>query len=122
MKQLVDNLEIIGKSQDSGYAHPLYLIKTKDKKFVQLTELLYNTVVALKEEQEIHAVAKKLTELQQQEVDEKAVKFLIEKKLEPLGLVTDSQVIFEAQTQKNSLQTPDILLGLRYRMTLVPEN
>lgn len=122
MKQLIDGIEIIGKTKDSGYTNPIYLIKTKEKNFIQLTQLLFHTVIALKKYQTIPEIAVALTKLEGKEVDEKATRFLIEEKLEPLGIVRDTHVVFDAKRDKTGIKAPELLLGLKNRITLFPEH
>ncbi|MGH7203318.1 MAG: hypothetical protein ACREHC_02640 [Candidatus Levyibacteriota bacterium] len=116
MKQLVPNLEIIGKTKDSGYKNSVFLIKTPEKKFIQLTELLFQTVAALKNESDLASVAAIVSKQLGKEILPWQIAFLIDKKLVPLGIITD-----ENHTSSVKKETYDSMLGLSHRVTLLPE-
>ncbi len=114
MKQLVEGIEIIGKVKDSGYKIPLYLIRTQEGKFIQLTDLLFHTVVALQNETTPQAIAARVSEITGKDIDEDVIVYLINEKLEPLGILASSDV-----TKKHKQKQ---LLGLTARFTLLPES
>jgi putative peptide zinc metalloprotease protein len=116
MKKLIPGIEIIGKAQNSGYKNPLYLIRTSDGKYIQLTRLLFNTVSALQTEKNLKGVATKITRIEKKLVDKNAVSYLIKEKLEPLGIIQQN-----SDTHLQKVRTPDMLLGLRFPFTIFSE-
>ncbi|MGI8419348.1 MAG: hypothetical protein ACR2LN_01750 [Candidatus Levyibacteriota bacterium] len=117
MKYLNEGIEIIGKSPDSGYTIPLYLIRTSEGKFIQLTTLLFYTVVALQKEKKLKAVAQEVSLNVGKIVDTQIIKYLMRTKLAPLGIIRDSNPASQ-QEQKST----NIILSLTYHFTLIPEH
>lgn len=117
MNYLVQDIEIIGKTKDSGYKNPFFLIKTPEKKFIQLTELLFQIVVAMKSESNLSIVASIVSEQQKKEITKEQIEFLIEKKLIPLGIMNESN-----NATSTLGQTSTNLLGLNYHSTLLTEH
>ncbi|MGH7202891.1 MAG: hypothetical protein ACREHC_00425 [Candidatus Levyibacteriota bacterium] len=116
MKYLKEGIAIIGIAPDSGYTIPHYLIQTRDGKFIQLTELLFQTVVALQKEKKLRAVAKEVSLQIGKIVDTKLIKYVIHTKLEPLDIIEDSHQI--SLPEKKSA---DMLLDFTYHFTLISE-
>src|SRR5579862_8020535 len=115
MRNLVNGLEVIGKTKDSGYKNSFFLIKTPDGKFIQLTELLFQLVVSMKNENNLSSIAAEISEQQKKVISIQQIEFLIEKKLVPLGIINDSS---------NELYIPQTntgLLGINYSTTLLSE-
>jgi putative peptide zinc metalloprotease protein len=112
MIRLRDGIELVGKSKDTGYNKNSYLIKTADNQFIELTGLLYNVVAALKkhtaEERIAHAVSQSYGKV----VDVQAIRFLVDTRLKPLGILVNQD--------KTNVQT-NSLLALKFRFTLIPE-
>lgn len=121
MKQLVEGIELIGRTKDAGYKDAFYLIKTPDNHYIELSELLFQTVAAMKKEKTTEAVASKLSELQDKDIDAHAVRFLIDAKLEPLGIIEDAGIVFQRNKQNKKTPAPDMLHSLKFRITLLPE-
>lgn len=124
MKRLIDGLELLGKTKDSGYKNAVYLLRTPNNQYIEVTELLYQTIEALQTASSEHDVATNISKQQQKEVDVQAVRFLIEKRIAPLGILKESNTIFQSPKLQKPAQfvTPrDRLLSLRYRMTLLPQ-
>lgn len=119
MKRLIDGIELIGRTRGDGFKKPFYLIRTPNKRYLQLSELLYQIVYAMTEEVTDEAVAKRVSTFQNKDIDTHTIRYLIEKNLEPMGLVTDTQVIF-LKSKPQIPKAPDMLHLLRFRFTLLP--
>jgi len=115
MKELIKGIEIIGKSKDSGYRNDLYLIRTSEGRFIQLTSLLFHIVVALQQETDLSIIAGQVSQLEEKEVNTQAIQFLIDEKLVPLGIISDSSGDLPLKNPK----TQDQFLGLKYRLSFV---
>lgn len=118
MYSLTQGIEIIGRAKDSGYKKPIYLIRTQDKKFIQLTSLLFYIVVALKENKDLIEAASSVSNFVNKYVDVQTIEILIKEKLAPLGIIIDSN----SQNKIQVKTAPDLLLGLKFRFTLLSEN
>lgn len=118
MKYIVDGVELIGRQKGMGYKVPFYLIRTPQGKFIQVTQLLFDTVKALQEKRSLAKAATVLSKKTGKHVDTKAVRFLIDNKLAPLGIIRQ-------KSSKNppviGESTPDLMLSLRGKVILFSE-
>lgn len=116
MNYVISEVELIGKAKDSGFNKPYFLIKTRGKKYIQLTELLFQIVAAMVNCNDLQIVAKIVSEKNQKILSKQQIEYLIEQKLIPLGIVysTDNKSNTTVETQKS-------LLGLNLSNTLLSE-
>jgi putative peptide zinc metalloprotease protein len=106
-------LEFFGEYQGSGYAEPRYLVRRSDGQVVQLTLLLDLVLRQIDGEHDLTAVADRVTDGFGREVKPDDVAYLIEHKLQPVGLVAAED------GGPSALPRTDLLLALRGHRTLV---
>lgn len=124
MAYLKAGIEIIGKINNSGYKHDAYLIKTQENAYIELSELLYQVVVAMQSNSSEEQISTHVSHIYGKEIDIPAVRFLIETKLKPLGIIAEQnalQVKDDDQKRKN-INHEKSQSALRLRFTLVSEN
>lgn len=124
MARLKDGLEIIGKINNSGYKHDAYLIKTHEDTYIELSELLYQTIIAMQSFSSEEQIAHQLSHFYDKEIDTHAVRFLIDTKLKPLGIIAEQKVHPDkdiASERKNHNHN-QFQSALRFKFTLVPQN
>ena len=112
---LAPDVELLGRYQGSGFKDPPYLVRRADGQMVQIPGLLYAIAERLDGSRSYEEVAASVTEAARVGVSDEQVRFLVEKKLQPLGLVpgTGGDVA--------DVETPNPLLALRFRAKVIPE-
>lgn len=118
--RLVPGLEFLGASKNAGYKITSYLLRTPDDRFIEVTELLYQIVYVFQTEQDPARIARIVSQLQGKKIDAKAIIFLVQTKLLPLGIFIHPEV--KIQEQQRNTPHADSILTLRYRMTLLPKS
>jgi putative peptide zinc metalloprotease protein len=108
-------LELIGRFEDSGFKSPAYLVRRRDGQIIQLSGLLYLVAEAADGDLDAHAIAARVGERTGRRVSADNVRFLVERKLRPLGVLTAP----DGSTPKLSKRPP--LLALRHRRPLLSE-
>jgi putative peptide zinc metalloprotease protein len=114
--RLADGVELLGEFEDSGFENPPHLARRADGQVIQLTELLHLVADAADGQRDAAAIAAVVSERFGRSVNADNVRFLIEKKLRPLG------VLAAADGSSPRLRKSDPLLALKYRTALVPAN
>lgn len=114
--RLAEGIDLIGEYKDSGYEETPYLARRSDGQVIQLSRLLFLVAEATDGERDFDGIAERVSEAFGSHATADNIRFLIEKKLEPLGVMA-SEADDGAAPQR--LDAP--LLGLRYRVRLVPE-
>jgi putative peptide zinc metalloprotease protein len=106
-------VEFFGEYQGSGYAEPRYLVRRGDGQVVQLTLLLDLILRQIDGERDLSAIARRATVSFGREVGADDVAYLIEHRLQPVGLVAAED------DAERALPRTDLLLALRGHRTLV---
>ena len=112
--RIADGVELLGEFEDSGFENPPHLARRADGQVIQLTELLHLVADAADGERDEAALADVVSERFGRRVSADNIRFLVEKKLRPLG------VLAAADGSSPKLRKIDPLLALKYRTALVP--
>jgi putative peptide zinc metalloprotease protein len=113
--RLADEIELIGEYEDSGYKEPPSIARRADGQIVQLPALLYLVAENVDGRRTYDEIAARVTEASGRGVAAEDVKFLIEEKLVPLGIVAG------ADGKQAAAQKADPFLALKFKVALVPE-
>ena len=112
--RLAEGVELLGEFEDSGFENPPHLARRADGQVIQLTELLHLVAEAADGERDEAVIADAVSEGFGRRVSADNVRFLVEKKLRPLG------VLAAADGSSPRMRKADPLLALKYRTALVP--
>jgi putative peptide zinc metalloprotease protein len=112
---LAAGIELLGEYEGSGYKETPYLARRADGQVIQLTYLLHLVADAVDGKRDHAAIADKVTEGFGRHVSADNVRFLVEKKLRPLG------VLAEADGSSPAVKKLDPLLVLKFKTVLIPE-
>ena len=107
-------LELLGEFKGSGFTEPQYLVRRADGQVIQLSGLLYAVVQSADGRRDLEAIAAAVSRDTGRGVHADHVRFLVEKRLCPLGVLAGS----EESTSR--LKRADPLLALKFRFALVP--
>jgi putative peptide zinc metalloprotease protein len=88
---LVPGVQLLGEYEGSGYVQPHYLARRPDEQVVQITRLLHLVASAIDGQRDLTAIAGEVTRNLGRPVSPGNIEYLIERKLQPLGLVNFSQ-------------------------------
>jgi putative peptide zinc metalloprotease protein len=113
--QLADGVELLGQYKGSGFKEPRYLARRPDGQVVQLPPVLYHVAEGAAEGADYAAIAERVGEAINRTVSEDNVRFMVDEKLRPLGLIHDP-----AGEGAESTSKPDSLLTLKYKTALLP--
>jgi putative peptide zinc metalloprotease protein len=113
--KLAEGIELIGEYADSGYKDPPSIARRSDGQVVQLPKLLYAIAERADGRRSYDEIAEQVTEEIGRGVSDENVRFLVEEKLRPLG------VLAQADGSTPKLEKADPLLALKFRAALVPE-
>jgi len=111
--RLAPELEFFGEYQGSGYAEPRYLVRRSDGQVVQLTQLLDLVLRQIDGARDLRTIAREVTVSFGRQVAADDVAYLVEHKLQPVGLVAT-----EGDADR-VLPRTDLLLALRGHRTLL---
>jgi putative peptide zinc metalloprotease protein len=114
---LADGVELIGKYEDSGFRSAPYLVKRGDGQVIQVSELIYLVAAGIDVSGDVHQVAERVSAGFGREVSADNVRYLIDKKLRPTGLLWSG----DATGESAPVARANPLLALRLRLPLVPE-
>lgn len=110
-----DGIDLMGEYKGSGFEEAPYLARRADGQVVRLSHLLYLVAEAADGERNFGQIAERVSQEFGRHVTADNVRFLVEKKLRPLG------VLAAAEGEAIEPRRLDVsLLGLRYRLGLVP--
>ena len=112
---LADGIELIGEYEDSGFQEPPYIVRRGDGQVVQLPRLLYLVAESADGRRDLAAIAERVADAYGRPVSADNVRFLVEKKLRPLG------VLAKSDGSSPKLKRADPMLALKFRAALVPE-
>jgi putative peptide zinc metalloprotease protein len=113
--KLAEGIELIGEYEDSGYKDPPAIARRADGQVIQLPKLLYIVAECADGTRTYEQIAERVTEATGRGVGADDVRFLVDEKLRPLG------VLAQADGSSPQPQTADPLLALKFRAALVPE-
>src|SRR3954452_15561926 len=85
--QLADGVELIGEYEGSGYKEPPSLVRRGDGQVIQLTPLLYSVAEKADGARDYEGIASALSDEIGRSVSSDNVRFLVEQKLQPLGIL-----------------------------------
>jgi putative peptide zinc metalloprotease protein len=110
-----DGLELVGEFQHSGFVEPPSIVRLASGQTIQLTELLYVVLSCIDGQRDLVAIAAAVSESIGKTATADDVRYLVEEKLRPLG------VLKNADGTDPPLQPSDPLLGIKGRFTLANE-
>ncbi|KOU52602.1 hypothetical protein [Streptomyces sp. WM6378] len=116
--RLSTGLELHGVYQGSGFTEPRYIARRGDGQVVQLSRLLYLVASSIDGASDIETVSHRVSARHGREVSSENVRYLIEQKLDPLGVtVPDGQPDDEIRAPRS-----DLLLALKGHRVLFNEH
>src|SRR5688500_3993708 len=80
-------VQLLGELDGSGYREPPCLARRADGQTIQLTGLLYRVLEAIDGQRNLAAIAGTVTEHVGKQASPDDIRFLVEEKLRPLGLL-----------------------------------
>lgn len=107
--RLGDGVELLGEYQSSGFLEQKFLLRRPDEQVVQVSHLLYLVASKLDGRRHVDAIAHEVSEEFGRGVSAANVAFLLEKRLEPLGLLQ----LREGESGPPRRATPLFALGLK---------
>ncbi|MFE3035914.1 hypothetical protein ACFXKY_30190 [Streptomyces canus] len=115
--RLSAGLRLHGEYQGSGFTEPKYIARRGDGQVVQLSRLLYLVASSVDGVRDTESIAHRVSARFGREVSGENIRFLVEKKLEPLGVtVPDGQESDEVDAPRS-----DLLLALKGHRVLFDE-
>ena len=115
LPRLADGVELLGTYQDSGYRQPPSLVRRADGQVIQISPLLYQVLTRIDGARDAAAIAERASQDLGRLLTRDQVQFLLDTKLQPLGIVAAEGAPLAAPPRANPL------LALRARGTLLPE-
>ena len=110
-----EGVTLIGEFEQSGFEEPPSLVRRKDGQVVQLTQLLYLTLEAVDGRRDLEGIAAEVSRKLGRTATAENVRFLLDEKLRPLGLLENPDGS-QPETRKASP-----LLALRWKVVLSGE-
>ncbi|MFJ9347755.1 hypothetical protein [Streptomyces sp. NPDC101237] len=115
--RLSAGLKLHGEYQGSGFTEPKYIARRGDGQVVQLSRLLYLVASSVDGVRDVEAIAHRVSARFGREVSGENIRFLVEKKLEPLGVtVPEGQEDDEVDAPRS-----DLLLALKGHRVIFDE-
>ncbi len=108
-------VQLLGEVDGSGYREPPSLARRADGQTIQLTGLLYRVLEAVDGHRDLAAVARVVSERVGKQASTDDIRFLVEEKLRPLGLLR------QPDGSEPEVHKAAPLLGLRWRFVLTDE-
>jgi putative peptide zinc metalloprotease protein len=112
---LAPGTELLGEYEDSGMKEPPYVVRRADGQVIQIPELLYLIAEQADGRRDYAEIAESVTERFGRGVSADNVRFLVDKKLRPIG------VLAQADGSAPRFKKADPLLALRLRTAVIPE-
>ena len=113
--KLSEGIELIGEYEGSGFKEAPYIARRGDGQVIQISHLLHSVAENSDGERNFGQVAERVSDDIGRKVSRDNVRFLVEKKLRPIG------VLAAADGSSPKLKRPDALLALKFRAALIPE-
>ncbi|OIJ92283.1 hypothetical protein [Streptomyces monashensis] len=115
--RLSAGLQLHGEYQGSGFTDPKYIARRGDGQVVQLSQLLYLVASSIDGVGDVDAVARRVSGRYGREVSGDNVRYLVEEKLQPLGVtVPEGQEDEEVDAPRS-----DLLLALKGHRVIFDE-
>src|SRR3954469_10113005 len=86
--RIADGVQLIGDYEGSGFKEPPSLVRRGDGQVIQLPTLLYEVAARADGRHSFDTIAAELSEAIRRQVDANQVRFLVDEKLRPLGILT----------------------------------
>jgi putative peptide zinc metalloprotease protein len=115
MPQRAGGLTLLGEMDGSGYKEAPCLVRRADGQTIQLTDLLYRVLESVDGERDLHGVAADLSTRIGKEASADDVRFLVDEKLRPLGLLK------RRDGSEPSVEKANPLLALRFKFVISDE-
>lgn len=112
---LAKDIDLIGKYEGSGFKDPPYIARRADGQVIQLSHMLYLVASNVDGERDFARIAEKVSEELGRGVSADNVRFLVEKKLRPLGILA------QADGSNPELKRPDPMLALKFQSQIISE-
>ena len=113
--KLAEGIELIGEYEGSGFKESPYIARRGDGQVIQLSRLLHSVAEHSDGHRDFGQVAERVSEDVGRRVSRDNVRFLVEKKLRPIG------VLAAADGSSPKLERADPMLALKFRAALIPE-
>ena len=113
--KLADGIDLIGEYEDSGFKEPPYIARRADGQVIQLPKLLYLVAEQADGRSDAATIAERVTETYGRAVSADNVRFLVDKKLRPLG------VLAAADGSTPEVKRADPMLALKFRTAVIPQ-
>jgi len=113
--RLADGVQILGEVAASGFKEPPSLARRADGQMIQLPPLLHEVLVRTDGQHDDEQIAAEVSESVRRQLTADDVQFLINEKLQPMGLVVTPGSPPPPQAKANGL------LALRFRTAVLPE-
>ncbi len=116
LPRLADGVELIGEYEGSGFKEPPSLVRRGDGQVIQLPPLLYQVAAKADGSKTYEDLAREVSAEMKRGLDAGNVRFLVDEKLRPLGILT------AADGSQPPVEKADPFLGLKFRAALIPES
>jgi putative peptide zinc metalloprotease protein len=113
--RLAEGIELIGEYEDSGYKEAPSIARRADGQVIQLPAILYHVAESIDGRRTYGEIAERVTEATGRGLGPEEIKYLVDEKLRPLGVVAG------ADGKDPELKKADPLLALKFRVAIVPE-
>ena len=113
--RLADGVELIGEYEGSGFEEPPSIARRGDGQVIQLSGLLYLVAKHADDHSGYDSIAEAVSHELGRKLTADNVRFLVEEKLHPLGIVTGPSC------EEPAVRKADPLLALRFRAAVIPE-
>src|SRR5688500_6550500 len=110
--RLAGGVELLGPMEETGYEVPPALVRRGDGQTLQVTPLLFLVLQAIDGRRDDAAIAEHVTERAGKRVAADDVRYLIEEKLQPLG------VFLRPDGSEEPVEKVNPLLALRFRVVV----
>jgi putative peptide zinc metalloprotease protein len=111
---LTQGTELLDKYEGSGLKEPVYLLRRADGQVIQLSRLLYLVIAEVDGQKDFELIALKVSREFGRTISAENVRFLVEKKLQPLGVLTTN----DGSSPKLERAKPMLALTTAYRSYL----
>jgi putative peptide zinc metalloprotease protein len=113
--RLAEGVDLIGEYEGSGFKEPPSLVRRSDGQVIQLTPLLYAVAEHADGQTDYGELARRVGADIGRNLSADNVRFLVDERLRPLGVVTRSD------GSEPPVTKADPLLGLKFRAGVIPE-
>lgn len=111
-----EGAELIGEYENSGFKEQVYLARRADGQVIQLSHLLYLVATEADGQKDFEQIALRVSKEFGRTVSADNIRFLVEKKLRPLGVLAAAD-----GSSPNELERAKPMFALRFRMPILPE-